>query len=94
MSRFLLALLTLGLFASVSCVVVHSACAFTEETESGHELDEQLPPPMKGSLRRRADHLPSVGYDIKKVQRFWRNYKPPRRPKQKEERPKEYVDPQ
>ncbi|MCX8073836.1 MAG: hypothetical protein N3C12_15520 [Candidatus Binatia bacterium] len=89
--RILIALGMVVALLSLPGLVEHTAKAFTEETESGRELDEGLPPPSKTS-RFRMWQPPGTGYDYEKTRRFWRNYKPPRHREPPRERPKEYLD--
>lgn len=67
------------------------AGAFTEETDSGRELDEGLPPRVRAGSEHRWQ-ANTHGGDYKRIHRFWRNYKAPRSRAEPRKRAKEYLD--
>ncbi len=67
------------------------AKAFVPETETGRELDEGLPARAEKG-RGRLSRPAAVGYDYKRIHRFWRNYHAPRRKAERRKAPQEYID--
>lgn len=85
-------LLRLAAFAVLVGLAGHPAWAFTEETDSGREIDEGFPPRNSAVRTRDLTRAWAVPTE-KQIRSFWRNYRPPKRerglPRKK---PKEYVD--